>query len=184
MSKILKILFLFFSVLSFSISASAKINAKQWELTCAKENKKNCVIAIQIIQDNNNNKKIFSRAFIEYVEKSSSSMNLVNKEAQTYKLEEKKTRVPFFSLGLPLNTDLQTLPTVSINGKSLLFNLKFIYCNQNEGCKAAAYINDSIIQKFEANNEFFINFKTSGRKELLQIKYPLKNFTKSHAGLL
>ena len=108
MNHIIQKIFLTITLLILiSTNSFSEINTKKWDKVCDKN--KNCIIAIQnkVKIKGQKSDKVFSKAYIRVGFTNQKSMDLVDKDDQTYKLKETKKGVPVLFVSLPLNTDLK-----------------------------------------------------------------------------
>ena len=127
-------------------------------------------------------KKVLGSAFIELGSTSEKSMKLINKEENTYKLDEVNKAIPVFFVYLPLNTDLRKRPLTAIDGNTVV-NLSYIACNNKIGCKAIAVLNMDAVEQFKKGKVLSIIFPVIGRKNNLRLDFSLKGFAKGYARL-
>ena len=170
-------------ILITPISLSAEINAKEWTKEC--NEKKECIIAIkhEISVPNSDKKQTLATAFIRIGSQTKKNMALIDGEEKTYKLEEEKISVPVLFVQLPLNSDLQKNPLISI-GKQKIANVKFTHCNQSVGCSTNISLNDKAIELLKEGKELTVTIGVYGNEKNMTINFPLKKFTKSYKNLL
>ena len=170
-------------ILLTPISLSAEINAKEWTMEC--NEKKECFIAIkhEISVPNSDKKQTLATAYIRIGSQIKKNMALIDGDEKTYKLEEKKTSVPVLFVQLPLNSDLQKNPLISI-GKQKIANVKFTHCNQSVGCSTNISLNDKAIELLKEGKELTVTMGVYGIEKNMTINFPLKKFTKSYKNLL
>ena len=167
------------------ITSSAEINDKKWTKECAKDNKKNCIIAIntQASIPDSDKKQTLATAIVQLGSTTERKMDLVDGEEKTYKLKEENKLVPVLTVRFPLNVDLKKQPLIQIDKKNVL-NIPFSYCNANEGCVTQISINDEVIKLFKSGKELTLVMAVYKGKDNMSINLPLKNFSKSYASLL
>ncbi len=110
-------------------------------------------------------------------------MNLINEDSQTYKLTEENKDIPVLFVNLPLGTDLQKKPLIKVDGKNL-GNLFYNTCNKIDGCRTNVAINENIIDLFKKGKTMTVVINIFGSERNYEIKFPLKNFSKSYSKLL
>ena len=137
--------------------SSAAIGNKQWTKECDKDNKKNCMIAVnhQVSVPDSDKKQTLATAYIQLGSTTERKMDLVEGEEKTYKLKEEIKSVPVFFINLPLNVNLKKSPLVQIDKKNI-FNLPFSHCNAQDGCVTTVAINDEIIKLLKAGKELTV----------------------------
>ncbi len=183
--KLLNKIILLTYLLIAPFASLADIGNKQWTKECEKDNKKNCVIAInnQVSVSDSDKKQTLATAYIRLGSTIERKMDLVDGEEKTYKLKEENKLVPVIVVELPFNVNLTKSPLVQIDKKNI-FNLPFSHCNAQDGCVATVAINDEIIKLLKAGKELTVITGVHGRKENLSINFPLKGFSKSYDSLL
>ena len=183
--RILNKLIILTVLLLAPISSSAEINDKKWTKECAKDNKKNCIIAIQNIMDipNSDKKQTLATVIIQLGTTTERKMDLVDGEEKTYKLKEKNKLVPVLTVRFPLNVDLKKQPLIQIDKKNVL-NIPFTHCNGNEGCVTQISINDEVIKLFKSGKELTLAMGVYRGKDNMIINLPLKGFSKAYDSLL
>tara|TARA_B110000037_G_scaffold218380_1_gene281266 strand:+ start:903 stop:1448 length:546 start_codon:yes stop_codon:yes gene_type:complete len=160
---VLTLSFVFYSA---NVSA-AKPSAKKWTEQCG-EDKKNC---LALIQKNDDKKNTVAVIYIRMGEVT---------------VDEKKQIAPVLFINLPLNQDLATKPKIVIDRdveKSSL-DANFTNCNSTTGCVANAILNDKGIELLKNGNQVSVLFKLFNNKEVLQMDFPLKGFTKAYTKIL
>ena len=179
-----KLILLFFLLLAIPISSFATVNSESWTINCTGEEKKKCsMMIVNQIKVNNEEKRTFATAYISIASSTQKTMNLVDKENQTYKLGEAKKNVPVIIVDLPLNVSLQKNPMIMVDGKAI-GNLTFQYCNREVGCKTAIGISEQIINIFKNGKSLSVIVGRSGNtNKEIEIKFPLKGFTKTYKKL-
>ena len=163
LTLVLTLSFMFYSA---SVSA-AKPSAKKWTEQCG-EDKKNCFALIQKIDDDKN---IVAVVYIRMGEVT---------------VDEKKQIAPVLFVNLPLNQDLATKPKIVIDRdveKSSL-DANFTNCNSTTGCVANAILNDKGIELLKDGGKVSVLFKLFNSKDVLQMDFPLKGFTKAYTKIL
>ena len=167
------------------ITSLAEIDDKKWTKEWVKDNKKSCVIAInsQVAIPDSDKKQTIATAFIRIGSQTKKNMALIDGEEKTYKLEEEKISVPVLFVQLPLNSDLQKNPLISI-GKQKIANVKFTHCNQSVGCSTNISLNDKAIELLKEGKELTVTIGVYGNEKNMTINFPLKKFTKSYKNLL
>ena len=174
-----------FLILTFIIlgitSAFSEVNSKNWQKNCNEENKNNCNIAIvnQIKLKDSEQMQTIATAYIEIGLTKQKKMNLVNKDEQTYKLGEETSKIPILFIDLPLNVDLRKKPLVKVDDIENISNLKFLYCNNNTGCKTMVILSDDVIEYFKKGKNLNVFFQVFGNNQNIVVQFPLKGFTKS-----
>ena len=184
MNHILKKIYLTIILLIlFSTNSFSEINTKKWDKVCDKS--KNCIIAIQnkVKIKGQKSDKVFSKAYIRVGFTNQKSMDLVNKDDQTYKLKETKKGVPVLFVSLPLNTDLKKKPLLQSDNKNLA-NLTYLNCDNQNGCTAMTVINNEVVNLLKKGKTMQVVFGVYGAQKNYSVKFPLKNFTKSYTSLL
>ena len=167
------------------ISSSAEIGDKKWTKECAKENKKNCVIAIthQVSTPDSDKKQVIATVIIELRSTTERKMNLIDGEEKTYKLKEKNKLIPVLTIRFPLNVDLKKQPLVQIDKKNVL-NIPYSHCNAKVGCVTNISINDEVINLFKLGNKLTLVMVAKGSKKNMSMNIPLKGFSKAYDSLL
>ncbi len=170
-------------ILSTPISLSAEMNVKEWTKIC-NENKE-CMVGIknEISVPNSDKKQTLATAYIRIASSIEKKMALVDGSVETYKIKEEKVLVPILFILLPLNSDLQKNPLISID-KQKISNVKFTHCNSKEGCSTNIRLNDEVIKFFKEGKELTVTMVAHGSKKNTTINFPLKKFTKSYKSLL
>ena len=160
------VLTLSFMLYSADVSA-AKPSPKKWTEQCD-EDKKNC---IAMIQKNNDDKETVAVIYIRRGD---------------VIVDEKKQRAPYLVVNLPLNQDLSKKPKIVIDGNVEKSSLDTTYtnCNATSGCVASAVINYKGIELLKDGEKFSVLFKMIDKKEILQMDFPLKGFTKAYTKIL
>ena len=183
--RILNKLIILTVLLLAPISSSAEINDKKWTKECAKDNKKNCIIAIQNIMDipNSDKKQTLATVIIQLGTTTERKMDLVDGEEKTYKLKEENKLVPVLTVRFPLNVDLKKQPLIQIDKKKVL-NIPFSHCNANEGCVTQISINDEVIKLFKSGKELTLAMGVYRAKKIMNLNLPLKGFSKAYDSLL
>ena len=163
LTLVLTLSFMFYSA---NVSA-AKPSAKKWTEQCD-EDKKNC---LAMIQKNNDNKETVAVIYIRMSEVT---------------VGEKKQIAPALFVNLPLNQDLSKKPKIVIDGNIEKSSLDTTYtnCNATSGCVASAALNDKGIELLKGGDEVSVLFQLYGAKDVLQIDFPLKGFTKAYTKIL
>jgi len=167
------------------ITSSAEIGDKKWSKECGKDNKKNCVIAInnKISIPDSDKKQTLATAIIQLATTTERKMDLVDGDEKTYKLKEENKLIPVLTIRFPLNVDLKKTPLVQIDKKKVL-NIPFTHCNANEGCVTQITINDEVIKLFKSGKELTLAMGVHRSKENMIINLPLKGFSKAYNSLL
>ena len=168
-----------------TVNSIAELNGKNWELVCSDKSNKNCSIGVIYSVKNKNSGKVqkFATTYLKLGTTSEKKLNLINKEEQTYKLGELKSRVHLLYADVPLNADLRQRPLIRVDGKDFA-NMEYLHCNQQVGCKSVvAFKNNSVIDMFKKANQMSIVVKTFGNGRNIEIIFPLKGFTKSYKKL-
>ena len=183
--KLLNKIILLTYLLMAPLTSLAEIGNKQWTKECEKDNKKNCMIAInhQVSDPDSDKKQTLATAYIRLESTIERKMDLVDGEEKTYKLKEENKLVPVIIVKLPFNVDLKKNPLIQIDKKNI-FNLPFSHCNAQDGCVTSVAINDEIIKLLKAGKELTVVTGVYGRKENLSINFPLKGFSKLYDSLL
>lgn len=183
--KLLNKIILLTYLLMAPLTSLAEIGNKQWTKECEKDNKKNCMIAInhQVSDPDSDKKQTLATAYIRLESTIERKMDLVDGEEKTYKLKEENKLVPVIIVKLPFNVDLKKNPLIQIDKKNI-FNLPFSHCNAQDGCVTSVAINDEIIKLLKAGKELTVITGVYGRKENLSINFPLKGFSESYDTLL
>ena len=163
LTLVLTLSFMFYSA---NVSA-AKPNAKKWTEQCG-EDKKNCMA---MIRKDNDNKETVAVIYIRRGE---------------VLVGEKKQMAPVLFVNLPLNQDLSKKPKIVIDGDSekASLDVTFTNCNSTTGCVASAILNDKGIELLEGGDQVSVLFQLFGNKDILQIDFPLKGFTKAYTKIL
>ena len=162
----------------FNVESFADLNGENWEYVCRDKEKKNCLVGIQSI----NNNKIISVAYIQISTTSQKKLNLLDKEDETNKIGEEINNVPIIFINFPLNTDLRLKPIIRVGDKDIS-GLSFMHCNPKVGCNSSIAISNEVIELFKKGKEMSVFFRAFGSKKNLEIKFPLKKFTKSYKKL-
>lgn len=165
-----------------STNSFSEINTKKWDKICDKN--KNCIIVIhnKAKIEGQETDKIFAKAYIRLGYTNQKSMDLIDKDDQTYKLKETKKGVPVLFVSLPLNTDLKKRPLLQSDNKNLA-NLTYLNCENQNGCTAMTVINNEIINLLKKGKTMQVVFGVFGAQKNYSVKFPLKNFTKSYTSL-
>ena len=163
LTLVLTLSFMFYSA---NVSA-AKPSAKKWTEQCD-EDKKNC---LAMIQKNNDNKETVAVIYIRMGEVT---------------VDEKKQIAPVLYVNLPLNQDLSKKPKIVIDGDLEKSSLDTTYtnCNAATGCVARAILNDKGLELLKGGDNVTVLFQLFGGKDVLQIDFPLKGFTKAYTKIL
>ena len=163
LTLVLTLSFMFYSA---NVSA-AKPSPKKWTEQCG-EDKKNC---IAMIQKNNDNKETVAVVYIRMGE---------------VMVDKKKQIAPVLIVNLPLNQDLSKKPKIVIDGdtENASLDVTFSNCNSTTGCAANAILNDKAIELFKGGDQVSVLFQLFGNKDVLQIDFPLKGFTKAYTKIL
>ena len=158
-------------LLSSQTVLSAELNSKNWEKYC--DDKKNCLIGI--------NKKVEAAGVgnKELVLISSAYIQIQDSKDSTNK---KKESVIFFSVDLPLGSDLRRNPLLQIDKKDI-GNLMYRYCKKESGCRIIGNINEIALKAFKDGKEFTITFAVYGQTKNITLSFPLKGFTKAYEKL-
>ena len=167
------------------ITSSAEVGDKKWTKECAKDNKKDCVIAIntQMAIPDSDKKQTLATAIIQLGTTTERKMDLVDGEEKTYKLKEENKLVPVLTVRFPLNVDLKKQPLIQIDKKNVL-NIPFSHCNGKEGCVTRISINDEVIKLFKSGKELTLIMGIYRSKKNMNINLPLKGFSKAYDSLL
>ena len=178
-----KIYLVIILLILLSTNSFSEINTKKWDKICDKN--KNCLIGIQnkVKIEGQESDKVFSKAFVKLGFTNQKSMDLINKDDQTYKLKETKKGVPVLFVSLPLNTDLKKKPLLQSNNKNLA-NLTYLNCENQNGCTAMTVINNEIVNLLKKGKTMQVVFGVYGTQKNYVVKFPLNNFTKSYTSLL
>ena len=120
-SKFLNKIILLTYLLMAPFTSSAAIGNKQWTKECDKDNKKNCMIAVnhQVSVSDSDKKQTLATAYIQLGSTTERKMDLVDGEEKTYKLKEENKSVPVLFIKLPLNVNLKKSPLVQIDKKNI-----------------------------------------------------------------
>ena len=163
LTLVLTLSFMFYSA---NVSA-AKPSEKKWTEQCD-EDKKNC---IAMIQKNNDNKETVAVVYIRMGE---------------VMVDKKKQIAPVLIVNLPLDQDLLKKPKVIIDGdtENASLDVTFSNCNSITGCAANAILNSKAIDIFKGGDNVSVLFQLFGQKDVLQIDFPLKGFTKAYEKIL
>ena len=88
--KFLNKIILLTYLLMAPFTSSAAIGNKQWTKECDKDNKKNCIIAVnhQVSVQDSDKKRTLATAYIQLGSTTERKMDLVDGEEKTYKLKE------------------------------------------------------------------------------------------------
>ena len=163
LTLILTLSFMFYSANAYA----AKPSPKKWTEQCG-EDKKDC---LAMVQKNNDKKETIAVIYIRMGEVT---------------VAEKKQISPILFVNLPLNQDLSKKPKVVIDGdaeKSSL-DITFTHCNATEGCVASAILSDAGIELLKGGEKVGVLFQLMGQKDVLQMDFPLKGFTKAYTKIL
>ena len=165
------IFFLSLLLLSSQTVLSAELNSKNWEKHC--DDKKNCLIGIiknvEAAGVGNKELVLISRAYVQ----------IQNSKDRADKKEES---LIYFSVDLPLGSDLRSNPLLQIDKKSI-GNLQYRFCDNQNGCKIIGSINEIALKAFKDGKEFTITFSIYGQTKNITLSYPLKGFTKAYEKL-
>ena len=163
LTLVLTLSFMFYSA---NVSA-AKPSPKKWTEQCG-EDKKNC---IAMIKKNNDKEEQIAVVYIRMGEVT---------------VDKKKQMAPVLIVNLPLNQDLSKKPKIVIDGNIEKSSLDTTYtnCNATSGCVASAALNDKGIELLKGGDEVSVLFQLYGAKDVLQIDFPLKGFTKAYTKIL
>ena len=163
------------------VTSSAEVGDKKWTKECNKENKKVCVIAINLLASapNSDKKQTLVTAVIQQGSTTKREMALIDGEEKTYKLKEKKKFVDVLSVRLPLNVDLKKKPLLQIDKKDVL-NITYSHCNQIAGCVTSAVINNEVVKLFKSGKELTVIMSIYGKEDNLSVSLPLKGFSKAY----
>ncbi|MDA9667397.1 invasion associated locus B family protein, partial [Candidatus Pelagibacter sp.] len=137
-------------------------------------------VIINEIKNNKSGVQTLATAFIQIGSSTQKKMSLVNEDDQTYKLSEENKSVSFLFVKLPLNADLQKKPAIMIDDKKL-GDLNYTHCNQKDGCVTNVRVSNEVIELFKKGKTMSVVMGIYGRNNNMQLKFPLKNFTKSYA---
>jgi len=167
------------------VTSSAEIGDKKWTKECAKDNKKNCLIAINSKIDipDSDKKQTLATVIILLGSTTERKMDLVDGEEKTYKLKEENKLIPVLTIRFPLNVDLKKQPLIQIDKKNVL-NIPFTHCNAQLGCNTSMTINDEVVNLFKSGKELTLIMAPYGGKDNMTINLPLKGFSKSYNSLL
>ena len=167
------------------ITSSAEIGNKKWTKECDKDNKKNCLIAInsQRAIPNSDKKQTLATALIQIGSTTERKMALVDGEEKTYKLKENNRLVPVLIFRLPFNVDLKKQLLLQIDKKNIL-NVSYSHCNPKEGCVTQATISDEVLSLFKSGNELTLVMAVYGNKDNMFVNLPLKGFSKAYDSLV
>lgn len=183
--KIFKNLFFLTSfLLYFTTYSLSEISSKEWSTQCS-EDKKACIsIVISEIKNIEKEKmQTLATAYFQIGSATQKKMNLVDEDDQTYKLSEENKDIPVLFVKLPFNVDLRKKPLILIDSKKL-GNLNFTHCNQKDGCVTNVAVNNDVINLFKKGKNMSVITGIYGSNKNMEIKFPLKNFTKSYAKLI
>jgi invasion protein IalB len=167
------------------ITSSAEVGDKKWTKECVKDNKKNCVIAInnQATLSGSDKKQTLATVLIQLGTTTERKMDLVDGEEKTYKLKEENKLVPVLTVRFPFNVDLKKKPLIQVDKKNVL-NIPFTHCNAKEGCVTQISINDEVIKLFKSGKELTLITGIYRSKKNININLPLKGFSKAYDSLL
>ena len=167
------------------VTSSAEIGDKKWTKECAKDNKKNCLIAInsKIDVPDSDKKQTLATVIILLGSTTERKMDLVDGEEKTYKLKEENKLIPVLTIRFPLNVDLKKQPLIQIDKKNIL-RIPFTHCNSNEGCVTQTSITDEVIKLFKSGKELNLLTGIYRTKKNMNINLPLKGFSKAYDSLL
>ena len=183
--KIFKNLSFLISVLLYLTNYShSEISSKEWSTQCSEDNKTCISIVINEIQNTEKDKiQTLATAYFQIGSTTQKKMNLVDEDDQTYKLSEENKDIPVLFVKLPFNVDLRKKPLILIDSKKL-GNLNFTHCNQNVGCVTNVAMNNDSINLFKKGKNMSVITGIYGSNKNMEIKFPLKNFTKSYTELI
>ena len=101
-------------------------------------------------------------------------------------VDKKKQMAPVLIVNLPLNQDLSKKPKIVIDGDSekASLDVTFTNCNSTTGCVASAILSDTGIELFKGGDKVSVLFQVYGQKDVLQMDFPLKGFTKAYTKIL
>ena len=175
-----KIIILIYFLVVPVIASSAEFNSKEWAKKCNIKNK-NCAVGILVNLKNSTTgmEESLATAFIQMASSTEKKMTLVDKDKKTYALKEKKIETPVLFVNLPLGINLTKKPLVQIDGKNIL-NLSASYCDNKVGCATNSPINDEVLKLLKSGNVLNLIAEIYGTKKNINIKLPLKGFTKSY----
>ena len=167
------------------ITSSAEVNDKKWTKECDKVNKKICLIAVnsQMSIPDSDKKQTIATALIQIGTTTERKMDLVDGEEKTYKLKEENKLVPVLTIRFPLNVDLQKKPLIQVDKKNVL-NIPFTHCNAQIGCNSTTAINDEVIKLFKSGKELTLIMAIYRSKNNMNVRLPLKGFSKAYDSLL
>lgn len=180
---LLKTLFWLCFLLNLTSYSFSEINSQTWDKVCGEDNNV-CMMGIksEVKIKNSDKMKTIATAIIQIGLSKQRKMDLIDENNQTYKLSEIDKDVPVLFVNLPLNTDLRKKPLLIIDDKNL-FNLNYTHCNNMDGCKTVALINDNIINLMKAGKTMTVVMGVYGTNKNMNVKFPLKNFSKSYKKL-
>jgi invasion protein IalB len=175
-----KIIILIYFLVVPVIASSAEFNQKKWTKKCNIKNE-NCAVGITVNLKNSTTgiEESLATAFIQMASSIEKKMALIDKDKKTYALKEKKIETPVLFVYLPLGINLTKKPLVQIDGKNIL-NLSASYCDNKVGCATNSPINDEVLKLLKSGNVLNLIAEIHGTKKNINIKLPLKGFTKSY----
>ena len=97
-------------------------------------------------------------------------------------LNSKKEKIPVFFLMLPFNTNLQKKPKIIVD-ETVFLNLDFTHCNTKDGCITQNTFNQKGVSLLKEGKELNIIYEDYKLKKNIQLKLPLKGFTKAYDSL-
>ena len=153
-------------LISGIINSFAELSEEKWNYFCSEVNKNDCSITIASFVENDGvaTTQTLGTVYLKFGTNS------------------EKKKIPVLFVDLPLNVDLRINPLVVVNQKKIV-NLNFMNCNQNIGCNSMKVINEEVVEIFKKADFVSIYFKAAGSSKNLEMKFPLKGFTKSYKKL-
>ena len=178
----IKTLFFFYFLLNLTSYSLSEISSDAWNKKCDDNN--TCFIGINKKFKNKKSGKIqtIASAIIQIGSSKQKKMDLVNADDQTYKLSEEDKDVPILFINLPLGTDLRKKPLLVIDDKKIA-NLDYTHCNNVDGCKTNILINNEVINLMKKGKTMIVVMGIYGNNKNMNIRFPLKSFSKSYAAL-
>lgn len=161
---LIKLIVLIYFLLN-PITSFAKVGDQKWSKICSINKICQIVIVSQIAKPDSDKKQTIATAMIQIA------------------LTKTKESVPILFIKLPLNVNLKKKPLLMIDKKKIL-NLPFSHCNKIDGCSLDAIITPEILKLLKGGNELTVISGIYNSKNNLQVKFPLKGFSKSYKDLL
>ena len=172
------IYFLLNPIISF-----AEIGDQKWSKECNVNKQCAVVIVKQKSFSGSDKKQTIASAIIQLAPTTKREMALLDGEEKTYKLKETNKLVPVLFIKLPLNINLKKIPLLVIDKKEIL-NLPFSHCNSKDGCVVSTSIPNDVLKLLKKGDVLTIQAAIYRSKDILNLEFPLKGFSKSYKSLL